>query len=86
VPLPAVIFTDVPFAFMCKQKTYLVSACGPSIALLQARWREIIWGQGASGGLKYFFTERLPSVSICATRSAITKPLPAMSQAFPEES
>jgi opacity protein-like surface antigen len=42
VPLLGSIFTDVLFAFICRQKTYLVSGSGPSIAPLQVRRHEII--------------------------------------------
>jgi hypothetical protein len=35
MPLPGAISADVLFALICMQKTYFVSACGPSIALLE---------------------------------------------------
>jgi hypothetical protein len=34
LPLQSAIFTDISLAFMCKEKTYLLSVRGPSIALL----------------------------------------------------
>jgi hypothetical protein len=45
VPLPGAIFTDVPIAFTCKQKTYLAFAGGPSIAPLQVRHEVIMSGK-----------------------------------------
>jgi hypothetical protein len=35
MPLLGAISANVLFALICKEKTYLVSACGPSIALLE---------------------------------------------------
>jgi len=43
VPLPRGIFTDGANASICEQKTYLVNTSGPSIALLEVEWQEIIW-------------------------------------------
>jgi hypothetical protein len=36
LPLESAIFRDAPIAFICKQKTYLISVRGPSIALLES--------------------------------------------------
>jgi hypothetical protein len=36
LPLQSAIFIDVSLAFICKQKTYLLSVHGPSVALLES--------------------------------------------------
>jgi hypothetical protein len=74
MPLPGAIDTDFLFALICKQKTYLVSACGPFIALLEgeaARNRRVNISRQEQSAVRYVKQNQRKEFRRCRKRTRL---------------